>query len=70
MIQIHGYWWPDDVGSKWEHSLRHVQSLEWAIAACPERRVAIQAGGNIGLWPKRLAESFEQVLRVLGTERL
>jgi FkbM family methyltransferase len=62
MIQIHGYWWPDDVGSKWEHSLRHVQSLEWAIAACPERRVAIQAGGNIGLWPKRLAESFEQVL--------
>lgn len=62
MIQIEGIFWPDDVGSKWQHSMQHVGSIEWAIAACKERRVAIQAGGNIGLWPRRLAESFDHVL--------
>lgn len=62
MIQIEGYYWPDDVGEKYKHSLAHVASIEWAIAACRNRRVAVQAGGNIGLWPRRLAECFENVL--------
>ncbi len=61
MIQIKGLWWPDDVGTKWEHSLNHVHSLEWAIAACKQRRTAVQAGGNIGLWPRRMAECFQRV---------
>lgn len=56
-----GLWWPDDVGLKWQHSLRHVRSIEWAIAACSQRRTAVQAGGNIGLWPRRLAEKFDRV---------
>jgi FkbM family methyltransferase len=62
MIQHHGYYWPDDTGDKWQHALKHLGSIEWAIAACPQRRIAVQAGGNIGLWPKRLAESFTHVL--------
>lgn len=62
MIQIAGFYWPDDVGERWKHSLEHVHSIEWAIAACRQRRLAVQAGGNIGVWPKRLAESFERVL--------
>lgn len=62
MIQIAGLYWPDTVGEQWKHSLAHVGSIEWAIAACKQRRVAVQAGGNIGLWPRRLAESFEHVL--------
>lgn len=62
MILIEGVWWPDDVGEKWHHSLRHVQSVEWAIKRCKQHRVAIQAGGNIGLWPRRLARSFEKVI--------
>lgn len=61
MIQIEGLYWPDDVGEKWKHSLAHVGSIEWAIAACAKRRTAIQAGGNVGLWPKRIAESFDMV---------
>ena len=62
MVEISGLFWPDDVGTKWRHSLKHVQSLEWAIARCPRRRTAVQAGGNVGLWPKRLAASFERVI--------
>jgi len=62
MIQQSGYWWPDDVGAKWQHSLKHVRSVEWAISQCQLRRTAVQAGGNVGLWPKRLADVFARVI--------
>lgn len=62
MIQIRGLWWPADVGEKWRHSLKHVHSVEWAIAQCRSHRCAVQAGGNIGLWPRRLAAAFDVVL--------
>lgn len=62
MTQIRGFWWPDDVGEKWKHSLRHVRSLDWALGRCVRRRTAIQAGGNIGLWPRTMAASFGRVI--------
>lgn len=63
MTEIHGLYWPDDIrASQCVHSLKHVRSLEWAIARCKQRRTAVQAGGNIGLWPKRLAEFFARVI--------
>lgn len=62
MIQHEGLFWPDDVGEKWQHALMHVKSVEWAIAHCNRRRTAVQAGGNVGLWPRRLAESFQRVI--------
>lgn len=62
MTKIQGLYWPADVGDKYKHSLRHVASLEWALARVKRRRTALQAGGNIGLWPRRLAERFARVL--------
>ncbi len=62
MIHVAGLYWPDDVGTKWRHSLKHVTSIEWAISRCSRRRTAVQAGGNIGLWPRRLAASFARVI--------
>jgi hypothetical protein len=44
MKQIDGLWWPDDVGDRWQHALRHVASLEWAIARPP----AAPDGGSGG----------------------
>lgn len=61
MIEIQGIWWPDDVAEKWRHSLKHVASVEVGIGHCTKRRTAVQAGGNIGLWPRRLGEVFERV---------
>lgn len=61
MLKIAGYYWPDDVGGSWEHSLRHVKSLDFAIGLCKKRRTAVQAGGNMGLWPLRMAKSFDSV---------
>lgn len=62
MIQHAGFFWPEDVADTWRHSLMHVKSIEDAIARCKQRRTAVQAGGNIGLWPKRLSEVFVRVI--------
>ncbi len=62
MIVLDGLFWPDDIGERWHHALRHVQSAEWAIAHCKQKRTAVQAGGNVGLWPRRLAAEFDRVI--------
>ncbi len=63
MRKINGFYWPDDVGQKWLHSFKHVESLEWSIKRCRQKRTAVQAGGNIGLWPRRLsAAGFSRVM--------
>lgn len=63
MIQINGLWWPDDVGDRWRHSLRHVQSLEYILQRCRRKRTAIQAGGNVGIWPRRMyLAGFQRVI--------
>jgi FkbM family methyltransferase len=61
MKLIDGIYWPDDVGEKWRHAVAHVGALEWSLQACGKKRTAVQAGGNIGLWPRRMAEVFAHV---------
>lgn len=61
MIELQGLWWPDDVGEKWKHALSHLASLEVGLSQCTTRRTAVQAGGNVGLWPRRLAQVFDRV---------
>lgn len=65
MIQREGLWFPDNVPlEKWDFSFRHVKSLEWSLANVKNkrRRTALQAGGNVGLWPRRMAQVFARVL--------
>lgn len=62
MIKHGALWWPDTVGDTWKHSVAHLQSIEWGIAHALQHRTAVQAGGNIGLWPRRLAASFQRVI--------
>jgi FkbM family methyltransferase len=60
VIRVEGLWWPDDVAGKWRHALKHLHSLDWALQRLASRgrpmRTAVQAGGNVGLWPQRMAE--------------
>lgn len=44
---------------KW--SFRDLQNLEATIPHVVDLKVAVQAGGNLGLFPKRMAETFETV---------
>lgn len=63
MREIAGFFWPDDVAERWRHSLRHVEALDWTLKRCAGRRTAVQAGGNMGLWPRKMAEAgFRRVL--------
>ncbi len=65
MKQIQGLWWPDDIGEKWRYSVDHVRAVDWACRRAAERgrcRTAVQAGGNMGLWPLRLAKCFLRVI--------
>lgn len=56
--------WERFVGSdaclKW--SFRDLRQLDQTLLLVPGRKVAVQAGGNLGLFPKRLAEEFEEVI--------
>lgn len=45
---------------KW--SFRDLENLERTLPYVRGREVAVQAGGNLGLFPKRLAEEFKLVL--------
>lgn len=64
MFQLaEGIWVPDSIGdNKCAFWFRHIQSIEWAIAHCPQKRTAVQAGGHVGLWSSRLAKDFQRVL--------
>lgn len=48
-----------DVCLKW--NLRDLMTLEQVISLTRRWEVAVQAGGNLGLFPKRLAETFKRV---------
>jgi FkbM family methyltransferase len=47
------------VGLEW--SRRDLQNLEAALRLTPRRALAIQAGGNLGIFAKRLARDFDHV---------
>jgi FkbM family methyltransferase len=59
----YGWNWRKFLGShealRWGH--RDLASLDAIVARVPIRRAVIQAGGNLGLFPKRLAHFFPTV---------
>lgn len=56
-----GFWWPK--GDKECHPavMRTYKDADIAIAKCKQKRVAIQAGGNCGIWAHHLSQFFETV---------
>lgn len=65
MKTIQGLAWPDKGGDRIDHALMHVGSLEVSLKRCralARLRTAVQAGWNIGLWPRRLSEVFRRVI--------
>ena len=60
--QINGFWWPQN--DEFCHPVisEQVADLEQVIPLCKQRRIAVQAGGNVGLWAKRLERDFDKVI--------
>lgn len=63
MKQIDGLWWPD-----FDVRCRHAVVGECGLAMpvvlpmVPAKRVCVQAGGNVGVYPLALAEVFDRVI--------
>lgn len=62
-LKPNGFDWSSFKGSaaglKWMR--RDLPDLDRTIARVPQKRVAVQAGANLGIYPKRLAHAFETV---------
>lgn len=60
---LYGWNWPTFAGSAeaLTYARRDLPELDRAVKLVPTRRVAVQAGGNLGLYPKRLAKLFGTV---------
>lgn len=59
-----GLWWPSEVvkvDAEYDYMLKRVTDVDLAVKRCRKRHIAVQAGGNVGMWPLRIAKSFEIV---------
>lgn len=64
MEKVEGLLWPPIALKYRDRYIRHAPDMEKALQYAPKRRVAFQAGGNVGTWAIYLASRFEQVYTV------
>lgn len=64
VVERDGVWWPAD--DAWCHTVIHdeVPDLDAAIGHTRGNALAVQAGGNVGVWAVYLARHFNQVATV------
>lgn len=60
-MRVNGFEWPEDDIHCRQVVFDRVVDMERALEHCKERKIAVQAGGNAGVWPAWLAERFETV---------
>ena len=61
MIQREGVWWPDGDRICEKLLLAEVRGLDKAIEHCTRMDTAVQAGGNVGIYPAYLAKHYDHV---------
>lgn len=64
ILRDDGFWWPSDDNHCWRVIHSEVGDLDRAVEWCGQKRVAVQAGGNVGVWAARLATVFDRVITV------
>ena len=62
VTEVGGYRWSD--ARKAKAVLRDSAAIDQWLVHCPQRRECVQAGGNVGVFPKVLAQHFERVYTV------
>lgn len=61
-VQVNGFWWPKKDRDCRAVVFDSVVDMLPALALTEGRKVAVQAGGNCGVWAAWLAERFEKVI--------
>lgn len=57
------HWWPtDDVASRQVSALEADEEIPELLKLCTTFDLCVQAGGNVGVWAKRLAKHFTKVM--------
>lgn len=62
MVCKDGTWWPSKCVESRLNSEFTFNDISTVIAACNGKKTAIQAGGNVGIWPREFARHFEKVI--------
>ena len=62
MVEVDGVWWPSRDQAAKANTPISVQHIKHLVTQVGERKVAVQAGGNVGLWPREMARYFERVV--------
>lgn len=62
LIEADGLMWPASDKHCRNIVLNSLHEMKFALANCRARRVAVQAGGNCGVWARYLASQFDQVV--------
>jgi len=57
-----GWWVPEADRVALPIILREVNDLQQMLPLCKQKRRVVQAGGNVGIWPKELSKHFETVV--------
>jgi FkbM family methyltransferase len=63
-VHRHGDLWPNTDREAFGAVHQAVQDVELWLKYCKDKDVAVQAGGNVGLVPRRLAKDFRTVVTV------
>ena len=58
---INDFWFPDYDNHCSKVTIMQSPDMDCAIKYCRETNCVIQAGGNVGVWAKRLSSIFDQV---------
>lgn len=62
LIQVNGFYWPEEDKDCRSIVFHSVSELDLALKYVSGRTLAVQAGGNCGVWPAHLAKVFERVI--------
>ena len=60
--RVNGFVWPMADTECARAVFKTLPDLDQAMAFCDQRRLAVQAGGNCGVWPAHLAKTFDRVV--------
>lgn len=64
MIQRDGFWWPANDDWCWKVIHSELPDADTALSFTRGRTLAVQAGGNVGVWASHLAKQFASVVTV------
>ena len=60
--KIDGWWFPASDRAAAQSVLEYSDDVDEILTHTKGRKLALQAGGNVGVWPQKLAESFTDVI--------